>query len=426
MNTEGKLLGALAISFLYLAGCSSKPDQVTAAVLPTETSTSSPTPTPTPTETPLSTPTSTETPTPTPTPTPFPLNENKLTNYLAGFNQLADERTGESITTKEVFKAYFREREVLVDNNQPIVKFDRMFAQLSLPVKNFRDRSLNFDWNNGGQGLGFSSKDFSVPGELKQGDDDYRRAWLLTEARNADAAVLIHVDNWLKLNDLKPQDDSVQVLRKQTFRRIIFGDLGVVEIGVAEDDNWKTVNDRFDIACSTYTEDASERSKQPEVTRRLFFNPDQEDSNNDQEDEGKTNLDSDDYVLVVSIVSPDNKILRVEVYTLSNTPDMLVEGQDYQDQVEAEYSSASGYRWLPCGVGAPAPTSTPGKTEQPWEKTPTPTIPSYPSSTPQNPEPTATPGPPPEGTPTQPVPPGPEPSTPVPTPQPIPTNTPIW
>lgn len=382
MNTEGKLLGALAISFLYLAGCSSKPDQVTAAVLPTETPTSSPTPTPTPTETPLSTPTPTETPTPTltPTPTPFPLDEGKLTNYLAGFNQLADERTGESITSKEVFKAYFREREVLVDNNQPIVKFDRMFAQLFLPVKNFRDRSLNFDWNNSGQGLGFSNEDFSVlrtlddlssmQGEFfRKGEDNYQRSWLLTEAHNADAAVLAQVDNWLELNGKDPQGDSVQALRKQTFRRIIFGDLGVIEVGVAEDDNWETVNDLFDISCSTYTETAGQRSKQPEASRRLSFKPEQEDKTTSKEDEGKTNLDSDDYVLVVSVVSPDNKILRVEVYTLSNTPDEL---NQVQDQAEAVDVSAAGYRWLPCGVGGPKPTSTPGKTEQTPEKTPTP------------------------------------------------------
>jgi len=404
-NKEGALLVIIATGSLWLAGCSSKPDQASATVLPTETPTSSPTPTPTPTETP--TPTLTPMPTEMPTSTPFPFDEGKLTNYLAGFNQLADERTGESITTIEAFKAYFEEREALAGEGLPIVRFDRMFAQLFLPVKNFRDRSLNFDWHNGGQGLGFSSEDLSVLDTKdlisKKGKDGYQRAWLLTEARNADAAVLAHVDNWLKLNGKDPEGDSVQALRKQIFRRIIFGDLGV-EAGDDGDDNWKTVNDRFDIACSTYTETADKRSKQPEASRRLYFDPTQEVIDNGKEEEGKTKLDSDDYVLVVSIVSPDGKILRVEVYTLSNTPDLL---NDDQNQDRAADVSAAGYRWLPCGVGAPAPTSTPGKTEQPPEKTPqiptstptpthTETIPT-PTFVPTNTDiiPTATAGPPP-------------------------------
>ncbi|MCX6816575.1 MAG: hypothetical protein NTZ93_01785 [Candidatus Beckwithbacteria bacterium] len=418
MSKEGTVFVDFLLISSLLVGCSKL------TPTPAEAVTATPTPTPTgvPTEIPTRTfiPTETPTPTPTPTATLFPLDERTLTDYLAFTNQLVDERTGESITASETFKAYFAEREVLAGKGLTIVKFDRMFAQLFLPVKNFSDRNLNFDWNNGGQGLGFSSQDFPVLRTLNealsaQGDffrqdaaDHYQRAWLLTEARNADAAVLAQVDNWLKLNDLDPQSDSVQALRKQTFRRIIYGDLGV-EAGDDGDNDWKTVNDRFAIACSTYTKAASKRSSQPETSRRLSFNPDQEILNDGQENEGKTNLDSDDSVLVVSVVSADGKTLRVEVYTLSNTPDEL---NQFQDQAEVAAVSASGYRWLPCGVSAPAATFTPtsGQPQQPPENTPeistptptptntgtpTPTIPETPTPAPTNPDiiPTATPGP---------------------------------
>ena len=412
MRTEAKIALTLIFAGGAMAGCSTPDVQATAdqarvqghteaagtifaqtAATETPTATVTATPDfPTPSITPLSE--------PTPTPETLP-GEDFITQYLGFKNSLVNETTGESKTSVEAFKDYF-----LSLGGRSTV-FDRMYAQLTLPVKDFSDRATNFDWRSEGQGLGFTPADLQVLTTLdnlpqfRLGEDNYYRGLILTPGRTFDAAVLTTVDNWLKTRGYTDpvNDASVQALRRQTFERIVYVDLGV-SAAADGDDQWQTVNDRFDIACSTYTALAEQRSQQSETTRPLHFDPDQEIIGDGQENEGVTELDSDTSVLVVGVVSPQGN-LRVEVYTLSNSPDQL---NDSQDKAEEAGVSASGYRWLPCGIAVATATPTLRPTNQPGvEVTSTPrpatATPKPPKETPMpththNP-PTATQGPPP-------------------------------
>lgn len=460
---------ALTMVFAGLAGCKAAdaqattgPDQIATGVAGTltgmpgnqETSTSTTTGTPTPD---LPSPTTT----PLSEPTPIPefdfvmsqvLDEGFITQYLASQNQLVDENTsgleGVSKVSLEAFSDNFQAREQATNEGKPVVGNDFMWAGLSQPVKDIRDRGLDFHKRNGGQGLGFTSDDLSVLRTIDDNDDkiskregighlgkdDNLRVWMIGSANQADKAILDLVKSSMINQGLDPDaPENLGLLQGEFFR--IIDELGIIPTGTTGE--WWTVtsNGRFDVSCSTYAADAPQRSQQSEASRLLSFYPQQEGLNDGDEDEQVTKLDARDSILVTGVITPDG-YLRVEVYTLANTPDPLNKLQDFAEETGV---SASGYRWLPCGVSFVSPTSTetpiPGFTPLPsveitptptnTPKPPTPTL--KPSATPQGPEPTATPQETkPAGTPTQPVPTGTEPSTPVPTPtNPVNTRTPV-
>lgn len=381
-----------------------------------------PTPTPSPTETPQPSLTAVLESGPTSSSTPIPesLEEKNLNKYLgkgntltsdypAWVNVLGDETTGINLVSVDRFKEYFLVRSLKVESgNDEIQGLDRMFGQLSLPVKNIRDRSLNFDWRNDGQGLGFAVADLSVlrtfedmanvqgSGEeslspiSRLGEDGHYRGWTVVEARDFEKVVLAYVDESLRLEGIKnpKSDPAIQNRRRALFERIIYGDLGVEEIN--SDDLWQTVNDKFKI-CETFTSKAKTRSKQPESGRGVLFDPDQEKENNDLEEEVTTKHDSDNDVLVVMVRTPDG-FLRVEVYDLGNYPDPL--NPDLNPSLEEdEDSRAHGGRFIPCGPGILTNIPYIPLTRTPFIPTLTPTFMS--SVTPartQPPQPTRTPG----------------------------------
>lgn len=332
---------------------------------------------------PSSTPTFEPTDVPTATPTPITpdlslLNsyfsgvavENVKTDFPAWVNLVGNEQTGVNKTSVAGFKEYFLNRDlVLASGNGQIQKLDRMFGQLSLPVKDAQDRELNFDWRNAGQGLGFSSFDVKVLRNFdsmkavqegkgdgifssisRRGEDGYYRAWTISDAKDFEKTVLAYVDEYLRINGVtNPSTNSaVQGERRSLFEGIVYGDLGVK----APDDRdalWQTVNDEFNV-CETHTTDATTRSQQPENLRDVHFDSNQEVLNNGIEEETPNLHDSRDTVIVVML--SDGGFLRVEVYDLGNPPDPL---NPEMDALFGEKNPARdlGARWLPCGEGVP-------------------------------------------------------------------------
>jgi hypothetical protein len=396
-------------------------DNSSSTKFPTAEITPSPTftPTTTSTETATRTSTSTSTPepssTPTPTPTPesaegilvegfSPGGEGTVSEYPAFLNALGDERSGVNLASVDRFKDYWLQRALRVaSGNKEIQRLDRMFGQLSLPVKDITDRRLNFDWRNEGQGLGFDVADLAVLRtfeEMKQvqessgndvfspisrkGGDEHYRALTIVDARNFEKVVLAYVDEFLRINGIQNPavNPLIQDERRALFERIIYGDLGVSETD--RDGLWQTVNDKFKV-CETFTANAETRSDQPENTRRVGFNPDQEVANNGIEEETISNHDSDNDVLVIMVATPNGGYLRVELYDLSNPPDLL-NPELNPSLAETDPVRVFGGRLLPCGPGESAPDQ---------EDTPVPTRTTVPSVTPartQPPQPTRTPG----------------------------------
>jgi hypothetical protein len=332
-----------------------------------------------PTET--STPTSTEIPTSTPTPTATSeLIGEPTSDYPAFLNVLGNELSGVNLVTVDGFKDYWLKRAIKAESGYMIIqRLDRMFGQLSLPVKDILDRDLNFDWRNNQQGLGFDFRDLDVlrtleamkqtqeasgSGEFsaisRKGEDGYSRAATIVDARDFEKVVLAYVDEHLRINGIQNPaiNPLIQDDRRSIFERIVYGDLGVQEQD--RDDLWETVNDKFKV-CETYTSEDRVRTGQPENTRRVEFNPDQEVSNNGLEEETPERHDSDNKVLVIMVETPDG-FLRVEVYDLSNPPDPLNPDLD-PALAETDPVRAYGGRWLPCGVGIsdkfPSQISTP-------------------------------------------------------------------
>jgi len=420
---KDRIRAAMAlITTVSLVGCN-LPQRNGSTPVDTSTRTSPPTEAPLPTTTPTITRTETSTRTLVPTPTPTPdFPSDTLSDYPAHLNALGDERSGVNFVTVDRFKGYWLQRSLeAVSGYQVIQKLDRMFGQLSLPVKNISDRGLNFDWRNGGQGLGFGVKDLEVlrtfeqlreiqsssgnegtPPISRKSEDGNDRALTLVDARDFEKVVLAYVDEHLRINGIKnpATDPSAQSQRRALFERIIYGDLGVKEANT--DGVWQTVNDEFRV-CETHTADAKTRSEQPEDTRNVEFDPNKEVESNNKEEETIIGHDSDNTLLVIMVTTADGSYLRVEVYDQSNPPDP--ENPDL-DPALAEGSPARAYggRWLPCGPGESAPGQ---------EDTPVPTRTTIPSVTPartQPPQPTRTPG----GTGSTPR---------VPTPRPTPKDT---
>lgn len=342
-----------------------------------------------------------------------------ISEYPGLLNAAGDESTGESFTTVLQVQDYFNAR---ADAEPKIQQLDRAFGQLSLSVNpdQFKQRQLGLGWD--GYGLGFSSADLpklNATEMIFQADSDgYSRAWALTNAKGLEGMIYDGIVKFFTdVKKINPTNAQIQAL----FNQIIFGDFGIKAVDDG-DGNPFTLNDHF-TACQTYTGKAHTRLAQPEQARSVTFDPNVEITGNGVEEETVNRHDADNSVMVTMVT--DGNTLWAEVFEAGNDPDPLNIGLDSFG--EKAGSRVSWKRLVPCGVSAPAATVTPGETK-PWEKTPIPPTPgpTYPSSTPQNPELTATPGPPPKGTPTQPVPPGPEPETPVQTPIIIQTNTPIW
>jgi hypothetical protein len=366
-----------------------------------------PTSTPTPSETPN--PSSTPTPTLELTPTNIPTStstpeshegivvENVLRNgegiksdFPAFINKLGNESTGVTLVGIDRFKDYFLQRLLKKEAGDGLIqRLDRMFGQLSLPVDDLKDRDLNFDWRNEGQGLGFGLNDLDNLKTLEEVVDknesisrrgeDYRyRAWIMTDARGFDSAVLAMVDEKLRIDnpDYSPMDPSVQATRRALFESVVYGDWGVQ----AEDDGderWETVNDKFEV-CETHTVIARVRSEQSEALRNVLFDPDQEISGNNAEEETIKRRDSDNSVLVAMVYDPVNKFFRVEAYDLSNPPDPLNPNLDPVFP-EGNPVSSLGGRWLPCGLFVPTQTHAPNIPEN----IPTPPV-EYPTPVPTN------------------------------------------
>ena len=267
-----------------------EPSQTPFPAKPTEKSTSTPLPTFEPSSTPTATPLS-----------PEGIIVQKLvknapiSDYPALVNALGDETGGGATSQVNVnrFIDYFSNRILGVKLGDTVLqRIDRMFGQLSLPVKDLADRGLNFDWNNGGQGLGFEMKDLETLRTLEDqeqvqnikgngvvspisrlDEDGNRRSMTLTTARDFEKAVLMFVDEHLRLKGIPNPalDASVQAERRSLFEEIIYGEYGVKEIGQG-DGLWQTVSNYFK-ACETFTKGAETRVVLPKKILLRFAIP---------------------------------------------------------------------------------------------------------------------------------------------------------
>lgn len=293
--------------------------------------------------------------------------EDTISDFPALKNELGNESTGVTLVGVDRFKDYFLQRLLKKEvGNGLIQRLDRMFGQLSLPVDDLKDRELNFDWRNGGQGLGFDTEDLNILKTLEEvegrnesisrkGEDGRYRAWIMTDARGMDSAVLAMVDEKLRIDNPSylPEDTFVQAIRRSLFEGIVYGDWGVQ----AEDDGderWETVNDKFGV-CETHTVIARVRSEQPERLREVEFNPDQEVEENNKEEETVDKHDSDNSVLVAMVYDSESGTFRVEAYDLSNPPDPLNSNLDPVFPEQNPVRSLGG-RWLPCGPSTVVPS----------------------------------------------------------------------
>lgn len=392
-NLRKQALGAaLAIGTWFLASCT--PTEGRPVPGGTELNPMTPTPVlPTETPQPTATFTPTETLEPTPTATATSSEGNLLdffaqssdrikSDYPAWLNRLGIEVNGINVTSVDKIKDYFLQRELKAEMGSQ--KLDRMFGQLNLPVVDLSDRDLNFDWRNGGQGLGFSDKDFGVlrtysdmkatqepsgngvfDSISRKGEDGRNRAWTISPARDFEKTVLSYVDEFLRLNGIvNPSTNTlIQDQRRNLFEKIVYDELGVK--ATDPDGLWQTVNDNFQV-CETFTANADTRSTQPESLRSVDFNPDLETGTPGPEQDTTSEHDSDNTVLVVMVT--DGTTLRVEVYDLSDPVDPLIPQPDLVSP-DGEPRDFGG-RWLPCGPGTPA--SFPGQPNIPPPGGPTP------------------------------------------------------
>jgi hypothetical protein len=344
--------------------------------------------------------------------------EQPTTDHPAWINLMADESTGEAKTSVEAFKDYYLTRLLAKEAGKGnIQQSDRMFGQLSLPVADWTDRSLDFDWQNDGQGFGLGAADLNNLRTVEElqamqysagkdgatvishaGPEGLQKAWTLANANDFENVVLAYVDNLLTLRGVKnpATDQSVQAERQGIFNQIVYGDFGVRED--QKDNNWQTVDDNFAV-CETLTGPASIRTEQQETTKEVRFDLDQEVLLNGKEEETPSIHDSDNTVLVAMMT--DGHTIRVETFDLSSPPDAQNSGLDvFSDKADAR---AFGGRWLPCGQSVvtvtPAP-SVPGRTPRPPVNptdTPrvietTPVVPTVTEAATQPPQPTRTPG----------------------------------
>jgi hypothetical protein len=371
---------------------------LTACSLPGGNSTpqkeNTPTPVPTTTPTPPFTESSaateaipaTETIVPTPT-MELPQNGNVITDHPAFLNLLGTEDSGMSWVSVESVQKYFLQRLLAVaSGNAQIQKTDRMFGQLSLPVNDLSDRSLNFDWQNNGQGLGFGTTDVHTLKTLsevqqKQANsesvsqldpDGNHRTWMVASARDFDGAVLAVVDEHLRIKGVESPatNPEAQTERQRLFEEIVYGDFGVKATDT--DGVWQTVDDdqKFDV-CETFTADASKREKQPEASRGVVFDPSLETGSNGPEQDTPKTHDSDNTILVAAVDSGTH--LRVEAFDLADPTDSLNPGLDTFKQGSSV--RAFGGRWIPCGAGIKANND---QTSQPTK------LPDWPTPVPTN------------------------------------------
>jgi len=394
---------AAAVGIAGSSACSSK--KTPEAVI-------SPVPTGTPLPTPSITPTIEPTPTITPIASSTPLSperellsmyefhafgqtgEETESDYPAWLNRAGNERTGINLTTVGKLKDYFQERVNSLNyfSDPGMQDLDRMFGQLSRKVVDPTDRSLNFDWNNGGQGLGFTVEDFDVLrtfeemkgvqeatkdgifGQIsRQSQEDFRyRAWTISEARDFEKTILAYVDEYLRLRGIvNPAiNTSIQTERRRLFEDIVFGDLGV-QAPDDMDEYWQTISNDFSV-CETFTQAAEVRSEQPEVLRNVRFDENRETLDNGEEEETVNQHDSRNHLLTILLT--DGSFIRVEVYDLSNPPDPLNPGLD-PIFAEGDPARVYGGRWLPCGPGLSVPLVSKRTTPTPYVPTPVPTNP---------------------------------------------------
>jgi hypothetical protein len=433
LSTKGKVIrGALiaAGGGLLLTACK-EPYSTPPAPTPDHSPTASPSVTPS--ETPTGYMAATDTPSPIPTitdtPTLLPLsseqsildtyaksNSDIQSSFPAWLNLASDEGSGIGTSTQDRIQTYLLTRFSQVEaGNATIATLDRFFAQKNLPVKDLSDRSLNFDWHNGGQGLGFTTNNTDVlrdqqtllavqdperTGNIRpiseQNPDGRYRADTISEARSLERTVLAYVDEYLRLAGLSTSpstDTRIQAQRKSLFEDIIYGQLGIK----AKDDgdgNWTTVNDTFDV-CETYTQKTSDnmRSHQSEAVHEVHFSPDQEVMGNGKEEETDTQRDSKDSFEVTMVQDPDNNVLRVDAFDLGNPPDTV---NPKLDQLFSDIynSRVHGGRLVQCAPGATTVviSSTVGVSTRVVMPSLTPKPPVFPSSTPR-PEITITQGP---------------------------------
>ncbi len=322
--------------------------------------------------------------------------DNILSDYPSWVNASTDESSGVALTTTDNIKEYFANRADSAAANPSIEALDRMFAQLSLPINPdvFKQRQLNHDWT--GFGMGFSESHLSLLKPLEElqqkqangewigalDPDQYSRAWTLTNARNIDKAVLLFVDEFIRMNpELGGQ-------RLALFDRITKGDFGIKE--QPDDNDPLTINDQYS-ACETYSGPAATRSRQPELARGVQFNPDQEISNNGREDETILAHDSDNSMVLAMVADNANNILWVEARDLASFPDQLNVGLD--SVFDGKYPGRwHGGRLVPCGVGAPDQPGQPEVTPPASRPTPMPTNADvFPAHPPRNQEPPSNP-----------------------------------
>ncbi|OGM58804.1 hypothetical protein A3A75_00235 [Candidatus Woesebacteria bacterium RIFCSPLOWO2_01_FULL_39_10] len=295
-----------------------------------------------------------------------PMSLDTITLYPAGGdleNNAGDERTGVNLVSRASFASYWRGRENEVETNPHITKQDRMYAQLSLPVKDLSDRDLDFDWRNGGQGLGFTGSDLTglrtteqlqrdqwesgtdqISPISRKGEDGNYRAWTLTNGRRLDTVLLSYVDEYLRIqgSDNPVTDKDVQAQRRSLFTELVDNYLGIKESNT--DGRWQTINDKFD-ACSTFSIPAATRVEQEEGVYQVSFEPEQETTGDGMENETVDKVDTDNSFLVAMVISNDGTF-RIEAYELDNRPDPENPSLDPENE-GVQQGRVFGGRFLP-------------------------------------------------------------------------------
>ncbi len=333
--------------------------------------------------------------------------EYPISSHPAGVNFAAVENGGINIVTPETFGKYLRGR--LEDLNGELREnplreavdarinmHDRMFHQLTAPVGGPKgvkgalwERGLDFDLKNDGQGLGFTPNDLAnlrtsdLLGRgdlLRKGNDGYSRGWAIVEAKEIDKALLAYVDGFLSLQGKDPFHPAVQEERRRLFERIAYDDLAIQPQNV--DGKWWTIGPDFDTN-ETYL-GYPLFGPQLENVARVSFRGGVEKPGNGREEEIFRGKDSGNPVLLAAVT--DGQGLRVEVFSLANTPDLYNRGLEKvigdQDSGDSNGSpcGVDGGRFVPVGgvvrevprgeeygpqQGIPTTESTPKPTPEP-------------------------------------------------------------
>lgn len=262
----------------------------------------------------------------------------EVSSHPAWFNTAAKEVRGLNIVTPKSFGKHFISRAKEIALKPEIRKRDRMFNQIATPVGDLKDRGLDFDLRNKDplkkdQGLGFKIKDLEnlktqkniesklADTFLQEGDDGRSRGWAIVEAGNLDKALLAYVDAHLELQGKDPSDPSVQEERKSLFEKKAYGDLAIRP--KENDGKWWTIGENFSTS-ETYLGAPGVAGNQGETLGRVSFQENVEIPGNGIEEESFNRKDSRNPVLLTAVSEVTNdKHLRIEAYSLANTPDPL-------------------------------------------------------------------------------------------------------